>query len=275
MKGKRADIALVENGLCESRERAKSLIMEGVVTVDGRRIEKPGDAVNPDSIFEIKESALKFVSRGGLKLDKAISSFDLNLDSLIATDLGASTGGFTDCMLMNGTKKVYAIDVGYGQLDWKLRNDPRVVVMERTNARNIVPNWFDEALDFASLDLSFISVKLIINGLINCLREDGKVVVLVKPQFEAGRGKVGKNGVVRNRETHKEVILTLADFAKFCGYRLYGLDFSPITGPKGNIEFLLCLEKSSAPDFSLEFPGYVEKIVTLAHEFHKKGSEEI
>ncbi|MCE5234556.1 MAG: TlyA family RNA methyltransferase [Clostridiaceae bacterium] len=245
MKGTRADQRLVELGLAPSREKARALIMEGMVSCDGVRLEKPGAAVGGEQTLYIKENALPYVSRGGLKLEKAIREYGLELKDKIAVDVGASTGGFTDCMLKNGAKKVYAIDVGYGQLDWRLRSDARVKVMERTNARFMTPEWFDEIPQFASVDVSFISVRLILPGLVNALVSGAWAVVLVKPQFEAGRGKVGKNGVVRAPETHREVLLTTARFALDAGFAVRAVDFSPITGPKGNIEFLLILQKNT------------------------------
>lgn len=245
MNEKRADIRLVELGLAESREKARSLIMEGAVYSQGRRIEKAGTGVESDQILEVRSDPNPFVSRGGLKLQKAVAEFSLDLRDAVALDIGASTGGFTDCMLKNGAKKVYAIDVGYGQLDWRLRNDDRVKVMERTNARFIQPDRLDEKPSFASIDVSFISLTLILPPLYACLDDGGEVIALVKPQFEAGRDKVGKNGVVRSEQTHYEVLLSTADFASQNGYRVLGVAFSPITGPKGNIEFLLYLKKDA------------------------------
>ncbi len=245
MKGTRADQRLVELGLTESREKARSLIMEGMVLCDGARIEKPGTAVNGAQVLTVKENALPYVSRGGLKLEKAIRGYGLDIAGKVAVDVGASTGGFTDCMLQNGAKKVYAIDVGYGQLDWRLRSDARVKVMERTNARFLAPEWFEEMPAFASVDVSFISIRLILPGLFHVLEKGAIAVVLVKPQFEAGRGKVGKNGVVREPETHREVLTGAARFANAAGFSIQALDFSPITGPKGNIEFLMILQKNT------------------------------
>ncbi len=244
----RADIRMVELGLAPSREKARSLIMEGLVSADGRRIDKPGAPVSEEQTLAVKEHVRPFVSRGGLKLDKAVKKYNLNLAGAVAVDIGASTGGFTDCMLQSGAKKVYAVDVGYGQLDWRLRNDERVVVMERTNARNIAPEWFAEVVNFASIDVSFISVKLILPGLYRCLASDAKAVVLVKPQFEAGRDKVGKNGVVRAAQVHEQVVCEIADFAQNLGFHVAQIDYSPITGPKGNMEFLLVLDKNGGRD---------------------------
>ena len=263
MKGIRADILLVERGLVKSREKARSLIMAGAVYMDEVRVEKPGDSLPEDANLTVRDDPNPFVSRGGLKLDKAMKRWDIDLTGVVAADIGSSTGGFTDCMLQKGAKHVYAIDVGYGQLDWKLRNDERVSVMERTNARNMAPDWFDAQLDFASIDVSFISVKLILPGLFECLKENGRAVVLVKPQFEAGRGKVGKNGVVRDEATHREVIIATAQAAVSMGYLVHGLDYSPITGPKGNIEFLLYLAKSGEEGFDIE--AAAREVTAQAH----------
>jgi len=265
MSGVRADVRLVELSLAQSREKARSLIMAGEVYLETARIDKPGTSVPEDCILTVKEQAIPFVSRGGLKLDKAVRKYELTLRGKVAMDIGASTGGFTDCMLQNGASKVYAIDVGYGQLDWKLRNDPRVVVMERTNARNMDPGWFAEQPEFASIDVSFISVKLILPGMYQSLADGSKAVVLVKPQFEAGRGKVGKNGVVREKETHRQVVEETALFARSLGFCIEHIDYSPITGPKGNIEFLLVLSKNG--DNSEEnITEKVNDIVELAHK---------
>ena len=243
MQGTRADVRLVELNLCQSRERARSLIMSGAVYLNDARIDKAGDPVPEDCVLTVREDPNPFVSRGGLKLEKAVTKYDISLDNAVAIDVGASTGGFTDCMLMHGAKKVYSIDVGYGQLDWKLRNDERVRVMERTNARFMQPDWFDEQIDFASMDVSFISIRLILPSIYACLKDGGRAVVLVKPQFEAGKGKVGKNGVVRDEAVHKEVLLGAMLFAQSMGFKLEHVDYSPIKGPKGNIEFLLIVSK--------------------------------
>ena len=243
MKGTRADVRLVELNLCQSRERARSIIMSGAVYLNDARIDKAGDPVPEDCVLTVREDPNPFVSRGGLKLEKAVTKYDISLDNAVAIDVGASTGGFTDCMLMHGAKKVYSIDVGYGQLDWKLRNDERVRVMERTNARFMQPDWFDEQIDFASMDVSFISIRLILPSIYACLKDGGRAVVLVKPQFEAGKGKVGKNGVVRDEAVHKEVLLGAMLFAQSMGFKLEHVDYSPIKGPKGNIEFLLIVSK--------------------------------
>ncbi|MBO4878921.1 MAG: TlyA family RNA methyltransferase [Clostridia bacterium] len=239
----RADNKLVELGLAKSRERAKALIMEGVVLLDGVRVMKASDPVKEGQILSIREDPIPFVSRGGLKLQKAVARWPIGLEGRICLDVGASTGGFTDCMLQHGANKVFAVDVGYGQLDWKLRNDPRVICMERHNARLMEPAWFDEVPSFASCDVSFISIRLILPRMFEVLSDDGEAVVLVKPQFEAGRNKIGKNGVVRDAKTHLEVLSEAAAFAVQTGFSIRGTDYSPITGPKGNIEFLLYLSK--------------------------------
>ena len=265
---KRADILLFESGLAKSREKARALIMEGVVFCDGMRVEKSGDMLPEDAQFTIKEDTVPYVSRGGLKLAKALEVFPISAEGKTAADIGASTGGFTDVMLRSGAKKVYAIDVGYGQLDWSLRNDERVVVMERTNARNISSDWFAERLEFATMDVSFISVKLILTPLYPILAENAEVVVLCKPQFEAGRGKVGKNGVVREKKTHIEVFTETALFCHELGFNVIGLDYSPITGPKGNIEFLIGLRKEKQTMTADEIKLVIPEIVDRAHEAH-------
>lgn len=267
MNKDRIDTMLVELKLAPSREKARSLIMAGVVLVDGKRIDKPGAVVHTSQHIEIKEDPVPFVSRGGLKLKKAIDTFNINLNNVVAADIGASTGGFTDCMLQHGAKYVYSIDVGYGQLDWKLRNDPRVCVMERTNARFAQPDWFPHTPDFASIDVSFISLRLILPPIIDCLTEHGSIVALVKPQFEAGRDKVGKHGVVRSIQTHNEILDTICSFAQSIGLTVSGLDYSPITGPKGNIEFLLFLKKRIITDDSaINCFELIDKIVKNAHD---------
>lgn len=267
MKGPRADLRLVELGLAESREKARSLILAGVVFADGQRVEKAGQNIGPDQAVAIKENPVPFVSRGGLKLDKALRAYAIHLEGAVAADVGASTGGFTDCMLQNGASYVYAIDVGYGQLDWRLRNDERVRVMERTNARAMEPGWFSRPLDFACMDVSFISIRLILPALYACLREGAMAVTLVKPQFEAGRDKVGKNGVVRDPAIHLEVLQEAAGFAQAAGFGIKAVDFSPITGPKGNIEFLLILEKmgKSAMGWD-ELDAAIQHVVAAAHK---------
>ncbi|MBR3299697.1 MAG: TlyA family RNA methyltransferase [Clostridia bacterium] len=239
----RADNKLVELGLAQSRERAKALIMEGVVLLDGVRVMKPSDPVKDGQVLSLKEDPIPFVSRGGLKLEKAVTKYGIRLENMVCVDVGASTGGFTDCMLKHGAIRVFAVDVGYGQLDWRLRNDERVVCMERHNARLMESAWFDETPSFASCDVSFISIRLILPRIFDVLAMGGEAVVLVKPQFEAGRNKIGKNGVVRERSTHLEVLNEAALFALNTGFSVLAVDHSPITGPKGNIEFLLYLKK--------------------------------
>jgi len=240
----RLDVKMVELALAPSREKARALIMAGAVTVDGKRADKPGSEIKDGMEIAIKEDPIPFVSRGGLKLQKAVQCFDLNLQDVCAVDVGASTGGFTDCMLQHGAKQVYALDVGYGQLDWRLRNDERVVVYERKNARNMQPDWYDQALDFASIDVSFISLQLILPPLHACLKPGALVVALIKPQFEAGRSQVGKNGVVRDENVHKAVCEKTIQFAYQSGFDIRGLDYSPITGPEGNMEFLIVMQKN-------------------------------
>ena len=245
---KRLDLLLFEKGLVKSREKARALIMEGVVSVNGTPVTKAGAMCAEDAELLIREDTVPFVSRGGLKLEKAVRTFSITLEHAAAADIGASTGGFTDCMLQHGASHVYAIDVGYGQLDWKLRTDERVTVMERTNARYMEPSWFEGPLDFASIDVSFISLSKILPGLLPCLKEGGQVAALIKPQFEAGRKEVGKNGVVRNETVHASVIRKVLDFSLETGFHVRGLSYSPITGPKGNIEFLLYLVRPAGTE---------------------------
>lgn len=239
----RLDQALVERGLCTGRDRAKGIIMAGQVYVNNQKADKPGMNVTPQDEIEVRGDQLAYVSRGGLKLEKAMKEFGLRLDRYTCADIGASTGGFTDCMLQNGAAKVFSVDVGYGQLAWKLRTDERVVNMERTNFRYLTIDDIGTKLDFASVDVSFISLKIILPVLFELLNEGGEAVCLIKPQFEAGRDKVGKKGVVRDKETHAEVIKTITDFAFDTGFSVVGLDFSPIKGPEGNIEYLMYLRK--------------------------------
>ena len=262
----RLDVQMMEQGLVPSREKARALIMAGKVTVNGKPADKPGMNIPEQSVIHLAEDPIPFVSRGGLKLQKAVDVFQINLSDIIAADIGASTGGFTDCMLQHGAKKVYAVDVGYGQLDWRLRNDARVVVMERTNARNMVPDWFERPLGFASIDVSFISLQLILPPLHNCLSAGAQVVALIKPQFEAGRAQVGKNGVIRDKEVHFSVCESILKSAALLGYDIKGLSFSPVTGPKGNIEFLAFLQKSQPDSEPISLPaGCIRDIVEEAH----------
>ena len=240
----RLDVLLVNKGLAPSREKAKALIMAGEVFVDGNREDKAGASFNPEGInIEVRSKQLKYVSRGGFKLEKAMDVWGIDLSGKVCMDIGSSTGGFTDCMLQNGAVKVYSVDVGRGQLDWKLRNDERVVVMEQTNFRFLTPADIPEKIDFASVDVSFISLDKILIPARNLLSDHGRIVALIKPQFEAGKGKVGKNGVVRDISVHEEVIERAVSFADFVGFKILGIDFSPIKGPEGNIEYLMSLEK--------------------------------
>lgn len=241
----RLDVILVSEGHAPSREKAKAIIMSGNVFVDGQREDKAGAVFDPQKIkLEVKGSSLKYVSRGGLKLEKAVDKFDFSLEDKICMDIGASTGGFTDCMLQNGAKKVYSVDVGHGQLDWKLRNDERVVCMEKTNFRYMVPGDIEDELDFASVDVSFISLTKILLPARALLKADGEMVCLIKPQFEAGRDKVGKKGVVREPEIHEEVVCKIIDYADAIGFDILHLDYSPIKGPEGNIEYLVHIRKN-------------------------------
>ena len=255
----RLDVLLVERGLIESRQKAQTTIMSGLVFVDQRRVDKPGTAVANDAKIEIHGTALKYVSRGGLKLEKAMATFPIDLTGAVCGDIGASTGGFTDCMLQNGASKVYAVDVGYGQLAWSLRSDPRVVCLERTNARYLTHAEVPDELDFASVDVSFISLKLILPPLYGLLKEQGHVACLIKPQFEAGKDKVGKKGVVRDPAVHLEVLEHFLIHAKEAGFTVKGITFSPIRGPEGNIEYLGYLEKGSDEELSFDLPGLVEQ----------------
>lgn len=262
MAKKRADIILHEKGLVESREKGKRVIMEGSVYVGEKRVDKPGEYLDETVEIHIRSNPLPYVSRGGLKLEKAMAVFDIDLEGSVCMDMGASTGGFTDCMLQSGAKKVYAVDVGYGQLDWRLRNDPRVVVMERTNIRYMENDSIEDRLDFISIDVSFISLKHILPVASAFLKENGRIAALVKPQFEAGRDKVGKKGIVRDRAVHKEVIQAVIGYGKQSGLYPEGLTFSPITGTTGNIEFLMCLSKNNMELTELE----IEKVLDEAHD---------
>ena len=238
----RLDVLLVKRNLAESREKAKALIMAGIVYVDGQKEDKAGTAFEDTVSLEVRGSTLKYVSRGGLKLEKAMSRFGLLLDGKVCMNVGSSTGGFTDCMLQNGAVKVYAVDVGHGQLAWKLRNDSRVICMEKTNIRYVTPEQIPEPIDFASIDVSFISLTKVLGPVKALLRDGGRIVCLIKPQFEAGREKVGKKGVVREKSVHLEVIRMVMDFACASGFQILNLEYSPIRGPEGNIEYLLYLQ---------------------------------
>lgn len=241
----RLDVYITEKGMTSSRERAKSLIMAGQVYVKNQKCDKAGTMIDENETqVEIRGEQLKYVSRGGLKLEKAMNEFHITLNGKTAMDIGASTGGFTDCMLQNGAKKVFAVDVGYGQFAWKLRRDERVVNMERTNIRYVTPEDIGEPLDFASIDVSFISLKLVLPVAYNLLKDGGEIAALIKPQFEAGKGQVGKKGVVRDKSIHYEVIHNVLSFAAETGFDVCGLSFSPVKGPEGNIEYLAYLRKT-------------------------------
>lgn len=258
----RLDVMLVNRGLASSREKAKAIIMSGIVFVDGQREDKAGSTFDEKVQIDIKGTTLKYVSRGGLKLEKAMSHFDVTLKDKVCMDVGSSTGGFTDCMLQNGAVKVYAVDVGHGQLDWKLRNDSRVVCMEKTNIRYVTPDQIEEPPAFVSIDVSFISLTKVLAPVKELMTPDGEIVCLIKPQFEAGREKVGKKGVVRDKNVHKEVIYMVMEYAKSIGFVLCNLEFSPIKGPEGNIEYLLHLSKDSGRKAG-EID--VEKVVEASH----------
>jgi len=262
----RLDVILVSKGLFPSREKAKASIMAGVVLVNGKIVDKAGTSVSDESEFTIKSAICPYVSRGGLKLAKALELYSFSLEGAIAMDIGASTGGFTDCMLKNGAKKVYAVDVGYGQLDWKLRNDERVVNMERTNIRHLDPLTLEEKLNFISIDVSFISLKLVLPVASALLAPSGKLICLVKPQFEAGRNQVGKNGIVRERSTHLEVLHKVATYAGEAGFHIGGLTYSPVTGAKGNIEYLMYLCKEKSDCEALDYEELAVKIVDASHD---------
>src|SRR6056297_1254220 len=260
---KRMDILLVEEGFFDSREKAKRAIMAGIVYVNGQKAYKAGTKVDLDnSKFEVRGKRLKYVGRGGLKLEKAMNHFDLDFQGTTAMDIGSSTGGFTDCMLQNGASKVYAVDVGYGQLDYKLRQDSRVIVMERTNIRYLKPGTIESAMDFISIDVSFISLKLVLPVAYKLLGETGKIVFLLKPQFEAGREKVGKNGVVRDAAVHREVIVSMLEHLESYPLFLQGITYSPIKGAKGNIEFLVyCTKSKSVEPPYLDYAEMTDKLL--------------
>ena len=261
---RRIDALLVERGLAPSRERAKLLIMEGLVYVNHQKTDKAGDTVPADAEVEVRGKGLPYVSRGGLKLEKAMAQFPIVLDGKVTMDIGASTGGFTDCMLQNGAARVYAIDVGYGQLAWKLRTDPRVVNLERTNVRYLTAEQVPEQVDFFSVDVSFISLSLVLPAAFPFLRVTGEAVCLVKPQFEAGRGKVGKKGVVRDPAVHREVLEKAVGYALSSGFSPLGLTYSPVKGPEGNIEYLLYLRREAQPR-----TGELPDLSELVEESHR------
>ncbi len=261
---KRLDLLVVEAGFADSREKAKALIMSGVIYADRQKADKPGTAYPETVQLEMRGSRPKYVSRGGLKLEKAMQSFSLELTDCVTMDIGASTGGFTDCMLQNGAAKVYAIDVGYGQLDWKLRNDPRVVNLERTNVRYITEEQVPDPIDFFSVDVCFISLELVLPAVRPLLRDSARAVCLIKPQFEAGKGNVGKNGVVRDKTIHTAVIRKIYDFCLQNGFDVLDLDYSPIKGPEGNIEYLLYIRKSEEPQCCKAID--IEAVVAASHQ---------
>lgn len=260
----RLDVLLVQRGLAPSREKAKTMIMEGNVFVDQQREDKAGSFFDVEAKIEVRGNTLRYVSRGGLKLEKAMEAFGLDLSGCVCMDIGASTGGFTDCMLQNGAAKVYAVDVGYGQFAWKLRQDPRVVCMEKTNIRYVTPDQIGEPLDFASVDVSFISLTKVLEPAKALLREGAQIVCLIKPQFEAGKDKVGKKGVVREQSTHREVIEKIIAYARGLGFRVLHLDYSPVKGPEGNIEYLVHLANDNLPES--EETADVAAVVRMAHE---------
>lgn len=263
----RLDVLLVQRGLQESRQKAQATIMSGQVFVDGQRVDKPGAPVAEDAEIEVK-GGLRYVSRGGLKLEKAMALWPVHLEDAVCMDIGASTGGFTDCMLQNGAAKVYAVDVGYGQLAWKLRSDPRVVCLERTNARYLSHEQIPEEPDFSSVDVSFISLKLILPAIAGVLRDGGQVVCLIKPQFEAGKEKVGKKGVVRDPAVHREVLEHFLEHAKENNFTVIDITYSPIRGPEGNIEYLGFLQKNSGQEGTFDIPALVEE----SHRTLKEGT---
>jgi len=268
-KKTRLDVLLVEQGYFESRQKAQTTIMSGLVYVNGQKSDKPGTPVANDAAIEVRGNALKYVSRGGLKLEKAMATFPIDLNGAVCGDIGASTGGFTDCMLQNGASKVYSVDVGYGQLAWKLREDPRVVCMERTNARYLTHEQIPDELDFASVDVSFISLKLILPPLCGVLKDGGHVACLVKPQFEAGKEKVGKKGVVRDPTVHLEVLENFLNHAKESGFTVLGLTYSPIRGPEGNIEYLGFIEKGEWVEKEFDLSA----LVAESHQTLKEHGE--
>ena len=259
----RLDVLLVKSGLAPSREKAKAMIMEGNVFVGNNREDKAGSMFDENAEIEVKGNTLKYVSRGGLKLEKAMTHFGIVLDGKICMDIGASTGGFTDCMLQNGASKVYAVDVGYGQFAWKLRQDERVVCMEKTNIRYVKPEDIADRLDFASVDVSFISLIKVLGPAHELLKDAGEMVCLIKPQFEAGREKVGKKGVVRDKAVHEEVIHKVIDFALENGFEILNLEYSPIKGPEGNIEYLVYIRKSDEGKMAEQVD--IHAVVEAAH----------
>lgn len=277
VKKERLDVLLVARGLAPSREKAKAIIMSGIVYVDGNKEDKAGTTFPETVSIEVKGNTLKYVSRGGLKLEKAMEVFPIELDGKVCMDVGSSTGGFTDCMLQNKAVKVYAVDVGHGQLAWKLRNDERVVCMEKTNIRYVVPEDIEEKVEFSSIDVSFISLTKVLLPVKNLLTDEGQIVSLIKPQFEAGREKVGKKGVVRDRKVHAEVIQMVVDYANAIELYPLALDYSPVKGPEGNIEYLLYMSKDKSMVDKMTSLGVkpidIEAVVTASHNALDKASE--
>ena len=259
---KRLDVLLIEQGYADSRAKAQAIIMSGIVYVDDQKADKPGMSFEEDSKLEVRGATCPYVSRGGLKLEKALRDFGVDPTGFVCSDSGASTGGFTDCLLQQGAKKVFAIDVGYGQLDWKIRSDPRVVVMERTNVRYVTPEQLGEPLDLSVIDVSFISLKIVLPVIKTFLKRSGQVLCLIKPQFEAGKDKVGKKGVVRDPQTHKEVLDNFVTLANSLDFKILGLTFSPVKGPEGNIEFLGHLTLEDRPGIQPDTAA----VVAQAHE---------
>ena len=266
MAKKRLDVAMVEQGLAESRQKAQAIIMAGQVYVNGQKVDKAGAPVAEDAVVEVRGKALRYVSRGGLKLEKAMACWPIELNGAVCADIGASTGGFTDCMLQNGAEKVYAVDVGYNQLDWKLRTHPQVVCMERTNARYLTAEQIPQPLEFFSVDVSFISLNLILPALRPLMKETGQGVCLVKPQFEAGKDKVGKKGVVRDPKVHLEVLEHFLEHAANAGFYVKDITFSPIKGPEGNIEYLGYLSAAECPPYQ----GDLARLVEQSHQIWKE-----
>lgn len=260
---KRLDLLVYESGYAQSREKAKAIIMAGLVYVDNQKADKPGVSYPVTVNLEVRGSTPKYVSRGGFKLEKAMKVFPINLENKITMDIGASTGGFTDCMLQNGARKVYSVDVGYGQLDWKLRNDDRVVNLERTNVRYITNEQVPDKIDFFSVDVSFISLKLVLPPARSLMADEAYAVCLIKPQFEAGKENIGKKGVVRDPKVHCDVVNSIVEFCTGNGFDVLGLDYSPIKGPEGNIEYLIYLRKSDNPQLMLNISP--EELVNNSH----------
>ncbi len=263
---KRLDVLLVEKGYANSREKAKRMIMAGLVYIDGKLVDKAGSNISLEANITIKGNDCPYVSRGGLKLQKAIELWNPNIQNAVCIDIGASTGGFTDCMLQHGASKVYAVDVGYGQLDWKLRQDDRVVNLERTNIRYFKTDDIDDKISFASIDVSFISLKLVLTVAYNCICENAEIVFLIKPQFEVGKQEASKNkGVIKSSDSHRLVLQDIIEFAVKCGFKILGLSYSPITGAAGNIEFLAYAQKSNSANNDNELSKNIKDVVEQAH----------